>query len=371
MNRIIFNSSILRSSTTSKHANLFCSSYALFSPVRGFARRRKQIKMPVPQFRKRLDCVIFGLPNVGKSVLLNELVKQKLAATCHKRHTTRDEILGVFNHRHTQLVFFDTPGYIANGSDLKKEMKTLRETATSSLDKSDVVLLVVDAARRLDHNGKYLFGEMARLALQKARKEIILVLNKVDLVYPKERLLELTHEYVSLINGIKLGPEYAHLAQLDTTTFMISALKNDGVLDLKNYLIQIADMKPWLLSSEEGITDMTDEQRVEEIVMEKLMMNVHDEIPYTAEIECTDIEHSAHHVKVNVAIILEANRQQKIVLGHQGRTMLKIRQDTSAELEKIYNNKTVLVFFDIKSKKGKNNASTASSSGSDGIDSYN
>lgn len=320
---------------------------------RNFARKRKNFRLPVPSFKKRLDCVIFGLPNVGKSVLINSLVKQKLAATCHKRHTTRNEILGVFNHRNTQLVFFDTPGYIAKGSDLKKEMLTLRETATSSLDKSDVVLLVVDAARKIDHNAQFLFGEMARMAVVKAKKEVILVLNKVDLVEPKDRLLDITRQYVSLINGVKLGPENAHLAELDTTTFMISAMQNDGVLDLKNYLIQIADMKPWLLSEEEGITDLSDEDRVEEIILEKLMMNVHEEIPYTAEVVCTGIEHSARHVKIKVDILLEAARQRKIVLGHQGRTMLKMRQDASAELENIFK-KTALIFFDIK--VGKDNS---------------
>jgi GTP-binding protein Era len=312
--------------------------------------------MPVPNFKKRLDCVIFGLPNVGKSVLLNALVKQKLAATCHKRHTTRNEILGVFNHRNTQLVFFDTPGYIGKGSDLRKEMKTLRETAAESLNKSDVVLLVVDAARKIDHNAQYLFGEMARMAVKKAKKEIILVLNKVDLVNPKQKLLEITRKYVSLINGVKLGPERAHLAELDTTTFMISAQDNDGVLDLKNYLIQIADMKPWLLPEDAGITNMSDEERVKEIILEKLLMNVHEEIPYTAEVNCTRIVHVPRHVKVYVEITLESGRHKKIVLGHQGRTMLKIRQDAAADLDKIFD-KTSLIFFDVKIAKDNNSES--------------
>lgn len=287
---------------------------------------------------------------MGKSVLMNSLVKQKVSAICRKRHTTRQEILGVFNHRHTQLVFFDTPGYIAKGSDLRKEMKTLRETATGSLDKADVVLLVVDAARRIDHNAKYLFGEMVKLALAKAKKEIILVLNKVDLVEPKRMLLPITHEYVSLINGVKLGPERAHEAKLDTTTFMISAQDNDGVLDLKNYLIQIAEVKPWLLPEEAGVTDLSEEERVEQIVLEKLMSHVHEEIPYKAEVVCNSVEHGINSIICRVDVTLDSTRHRKVVIGHQGRTMLKIRQAACQDLEEIFK-QTTLIQFDFKVRK--------------------
>lgn len=323
---------------------------------RGFARKRKPFNMPVPKFEKRLDCVIFGLPNVGKSVLLNSLVKQKLAATSRKRQTTRGEIQGVFNHRNTQLVFYDTPGYIAKSADLKKEMQVIREKATSTLVKSDVVLLVVDAARRIDHNARYLFGEMTRLAVKSAKKEIILVLNKVDLVNPKRKLLEITREYISLINGVKLGPENAHLAQLDTTTFMVSATENDGVLDIKNYLIQIADMKPWMLSKEEGFTTMSKEERVEEIILESFLDHVHEEIPYIAKIKCTKIsQHSTRTgsvAAIEVDILLDNVRQRKIVLGHQGQTLLRIRQDACSTLEPIFGC-LVILKFDIKVRKEK------------------
>jgi GTPase len=318
--------------------------------VRGLARKRKEIVLPVPKFQKRLDCVIFGVPNVGKSVLLNELVKQKLSATTHKRHTTRGEILGVFNHRNTQLVFYDTPGYIGKSDSLKQEMKLMRELASSSLEKSDVVLLVVDAARKITERTQFLFAEMVKIALGHAKKELILVLNKVDLVEPKMRLLEITKAYVSLINGIKLGPEKAHLAELDTTTFMISALHNDGVLDLKNYLIRIADMKAWLLKENQGITTLSEEERIEEIILEKLLENTHDEIPYIAEIQCTQIIREPRVLKINVEILLESGRQRKIVIGHQGRTMVKIRQASAEILEKIYQ-KAVLITFNIQATK--------------------
>jgi GTP-binding protein Era len=325
-----------------------------------YLRTRKEIKLAPPHIEKRLDCVIFGLPNVGKSVLLNSLIKFKLAATSRKRHTTRGEILGVFNHRNTQLVFYDTPGYISDVGDLRKEAKILRESATDSIGraKADVVLLVVDAAKPLTDNFKYLFGEVVNIGLKSVKKEVILILNKVDLVEPKSKLLDLTRELVSLINGVKLGEEKQHLAELDTTTFMISALKSDGTLDLKNYLIRIADKKRWLLSKEEGYSNLSMEQRIEELLLEKLLEHTHEEIPYIAKIECLNIElqqqDNEESVKVELNILVENTRQVKIVVGHQGRTMLAMRQSLSHEIEKLFQKKVYVYLYIKKSKQTVN-----------------
>lgn len=181
--------------------------------------------------------------------------------------------------------------------------------------------------------------------MEKSKIELILVLNKVDLVEPKEALLEVTREYVSLINGIKLGPEKAHLAQLDTTVFMISSLHNDGVIDIKNYLISIAPMRPWVIEKEQGITDMSDEDRVEEMVLEALMENTHDEIPYIAEINCKSIQTmKENQLRIEVDIGVESNKQQKIIIGQQGRTLVSIRQSAVEQLEKIFK-KDVILFL--------------------------
>lgn len=344
------------------------SSYTFgYAQVR-YIRKRRDLKMPPPpSIWKRLDCAIFGTPNVGKSVLLNALVKQKIAATNRKRHTTRGEILGVFNHRQTQLVFYDTPGYISKRDAMKQEFKTLRETSTNSVEKADVVLLVVDAARVLSPKQQYIFSEMVRIGLHHMKKELILVLNKVDLVEPKSKLLEITRQLVSIINGAKLGEEKSHLAKLDTTTFMISALNNDGVLDLKNYLMQTAEPKPWLLAKEKNgqspVTTLSDEERVEEIVLEKLLDHTHEEIPYVAKVECTSIgleSDNPNKMRFDVDILLENNRQVKMVVGHQARTLVKIRQSASEDLEKIYPGKTVYVYLWVKAGK-KSNASPSMS----------
>ncbi|RYH22338.1 hypothetical protein EON65_19385 [archaeon] len=240
-------------------------------------------------------------------------------------------------------------GYVTERDIKKEEFQVIRELADSTVEKADVVLLVVDSSRIITDNYRYVFGEMVKLALKHIKKEIILVLNKVDLVQPKTRLLDTTRELVSLINGVKLGSENAHLAKLDTTTFMISALNNDGVLDLKNYLIRKADMKSWLVK--EGITTLTPEEVVQEIILESLLDHTHEEIPYIADIECVSIQQmTASKVRIDVNIHLDSSRQAKIVIGEKGRTMLKIRQQSAEELEKIHK-KTVLLFLWIKENK--------------------
>jgi GTP-binding protein Era len=301
----------------------------------------RRVKVP-SKVEKRLDIAIIGRPNVGKSVLLNTLIKEKLAATSRKENTTRLEILGIYNHGNTQLAFYDTPGFVkAKGEG----SHALRSISADTSSKADVVLVVVDATQPFTNSYQDIFAEMVRTALRKAKKELILVLNKVDLVNPKTNLLITTRQLVSLINGIKLGPEKAHLAALDTTTFMISALQNDGVIDIKNYLISIADHKPWVIK-DNSLTNLSIEERVEQIVLESLLDSTHEEIPYIADIECTMVENmSDSRMRVEVDIYVDTPGQQRIVVGQQGRTLVKIRQATVAMLEDILKKQVILYLW--------------------------
>lgn len=310
-------------------------------------------ELPTPKFEKRLDIVILGTPNVGKSVILNKMVDSKIAATSRKQHTTRSEILGVFNYRNTQLAFYDTPGYIRKVDARKADTRTLNATAAATAKKADVALIVVDSARCKSVHYHDAFCELVRLGLDNAKKEIILVLNKVDLINPKSELLDITRMLVSLVNGVKLGPGNEHKAKLDTTTFMISALENDGLVDMKNYLIGSADMKPWVLSADEGVTGSSMESRVEEIVLEKLLEHTHEEIPYIADIECTDIQPlRGRIVEVNVNIWIDTPGQQRIIVGQQGRTLVKLRQSAVEDLEGIMDKKVILRLW-VKLRNGK------------------
>jgi GTP-binding protein Era len=162
---------------------------------------------------------------------------------------------------------------------------------------------------------------------------------------------------VSLINGVKLGPEGAEKAQLDATTFMISAQQNDGIIDLKNYLISLSRPKEWVIPKDKGNTLLTPQERVEQIVLEMLLDHTHEEIPYVADIECLSLKPAAPgsttRLRIDVNIIVDTGSQERIIVGHQGRTLVKIRASAVEVLEEILG-KDVLLFLWVKSREGKN-----------------
>lgn len=300
-------------------------------------------RVPENKVERRLDIVIIGAPNAGKSALLNTLLKTKLAATSHKKHTTRSQILGVFNHKNIQLAFYDTPGFVSSYEARKLDTITLQRVIKTSASSADVVIIMVDAVRSLSPVFLDTFAEMVKIAIDSAKMEIILVLNKVDLVVPKSNLLDTTRALVSLINGVKLGAGREDEAQLDTTTFMISALYKDGVLDLKNYLLSIAKYRPWILGKNKGITSLSDRGRVNEVILQALLENTHEELPYICTVDCTDIKTIRRDtIEINADIFVDTPNQQRILVGHQGRTLVIIRATASELLLKIFNKEVIL-----------------------------
>jgi GTP-binding protein Era len=358
---------------------------------------RPKRPLPAKSSEMRVDCVILGRPNAGKSVLLNSLIETKVAATNRKRHTTRGEILGVYNRRNTQIAFYDTPGYVFGQDAQSNEMKALRSISIAAVKKADVVILCVDAAiNRLSDHQQDSFVEMVKVAFQNAKMEVILVLNKVDIVKPKTKLLETTRQLVSLINGVKYAEEEAENAELDTTTFMVSALHDDGTKDLREYLAGLASKKAWILPrlsfphlssspldsggdngdleddgddeereeeleanaplipSRRNVTSLTPKQRVDEIILEKLLSETHEEIPYIADIRTKTIRRlNPTRLRIDVDIHVDTGAQQRIVIGHQARTLLAIRQKSCRVLEQVFGRDIILMLWvKTRMKKG-------------------
>lgn len=338
--------------------------------------------LPLKSGERRVDCVILGRPNAGKSVLLNSLIETKVAATNRKRHTTRGEILGVYNRRDTQIAFYDTPGYVFGQDAQSSQMKALRAIGIETVKKADVVVLCVDAAiSHLSDRQQDSFVEMVKVAFQNAKTEVILVLNKVDLVKPKTKLLETTRQLVSLINGVRYTEEEADEARLDTTTFMISALHSDGTKDLRDYLVDLATTKSWILPRksfpllpsalatdsridpkdqsitafpkgaplipyERNVTNLTPKERVNEVVLEKLLSETHEEIPYIADIRTKSIRRlNPTRLRIDVDIYVDTGAQQRIVVGRGARTLLAIRQKAVKVLEPVFRREIILMLW--------------------------
>lgn len=267
---------------------------------------------------------IIGAPNAGKSTLVNALVGAKVTIISRKVQTTRIQIRGIAMEGASQLVLIDTPGIFAPKRRLDKAMVA---SAWAGAADADQVLVLVDAAKGLDEDVERLFE---RLAGAPAKKPI-LVLNKVDRVDDKGRLLAPVQDLSSRIAFDKV--------------FMIAALNGDGVGELKRYLAAHVPEGPWLYPEDE-LSDIPVRQLAAEVTREKIYDNLHDELPYQITVETESWkELRDKSVRVEQTIYVERDSQKAIVLGKGGQTIKKISQASRAELTEIVGEPVHLFLF--------------------------
>ena len=252
---------------------------------------------------------LIGIPNAGKSTLLNNLVGSKVSIVSRKVQTTRALIRGIAIEGRSQIVFVDTPGIFAPKRRLDRAMVT---SAWGGAHDADVVCLLVDARRGLDEDNQALLAKLAEV-----RRPRILILNKIDLI-ERSRLLELT----GALNG-RLS---------FTQTFMVSALTGDGVDDLRKRLADLMPSGPWLYP-EDQISDAPLRMLAAEITREKIFERLHEELPYHSTVE-TDAwqERPDGSVRIEQTVFVERESQRKIVLGKGGQTIKAIGQAARREI---------------------------------------
>jgi GTP-binding protein Era len=271
--------------------------------------------------RKFLRVAMVGLPNSGKSTLLNAMVGEKLAAVSQTPQTTRARILGVVNRGEVQLAFLDTPGIHEARHELNHRMLQHVELA---LQEADLLLWVVDA------DGFFGPGEKALAKrLSKAKQPVYLVLNKLDLL-SKGRLLSKIAEYKDLVPFKEIIPVGAKLKQnLDP---LWSLLERD------------AQPGEWEFE-EEVFTDQTERSMASEFIREKILRKTREEVPHGVAIVIErwiesgeeeypeDLEEGGTFIQVQV--LVERSGHRKILLGNQGSMISEIRQSAQRELKKL------------------------------------
>jgi GTP-binding protein Era len=272
---------------------------------------------------------IIGAPNAGKSTLVNGLVGTKVSIVSHKVQTTRVPIRGIALAGHSQLIFIDTPGIFSPRRRLDRAMV---DAAWGGAGDADVVALVVDAARGLDDAVGAILDKLASVHQPK-----LLVLNKVDRLREKDRMLAL----VSEITG---------RAAFDRV-FMLSALDGDGVEDFKAYLADAVPEGPWHYPEDE-ISDAPMRLLAAEITREKIYHWLHDELPYAITVETTSwAERRDGSVRIEQTIFVERESQKAIVLGKGGRTIKQISTEARTELADITERRVHLFLF-VKVREG-------------------
>ncbi len=257
---------------------------------------------------------LVGAPNAGKSTLLNRLVGAKVSIVTPKVQTTRRRIIGVCLAGDAQIVFVDTPGIFAPKRRLERAMVA---AAWVGAHDADVVVVLVDARRGYDDATQRIVAGLA-----KKRRKAVLALNKIDLV-GREALLPLA-------------------AELDDTgafeeTFMISALKGDGVDDLRSAMAARLPSGPWLYP-EDQLSDLPWRILAAEVVREKLFLNLHQELPYALSVETESfVERKDGSVRIEALIYVLRASHKPIVLGKGGATIKRVgtaaRHDLEASLD--------------------------------------
>ena len=265
---------------------------------------------------------VLGAPNAGKSTLINELVGAKVSIVTHKVQTTRIRIMGIARKDESQIVFIDTPGIFEPRRRLDRAMV---EAAWRGANDADRIMLVVDAKRGMER-------DTARIVkgLENSKRTAVLVLNKIDLVKRKD-LLALAADF----NASKNFDE----------TFMVSALKGDGVSDILSRLACILPEGPWMFP-ENQLSDLPQRLMAAEVTREYLFLQTHQEVPYSTTVETESWEEFKDgSVKIEQTIYVQRDSQKVIILGKKGARLREIGASARQELTIIFSRKVHLFIY--------------------------
>ena len=277
---------------------------------------------------------IVGRPNVGKSTLMNKLIKEKVAIVSDKAGTTRDQIKGIINIGENQYIFMDTPG-IHKPKHLLGEHMT--NVALDTLNNADLILFMLDGTQGIS-TGDMFVNENAK----NSKTPIVLIINKIDKMTDEDIALKL--EEVKE----KLG-EFAGIITM-TGEYGICVHKIFEITE--KYLSN--DM--WFYP-EDYYTDLPVNKIVVETVREKILMLTSDEIPHSIAVEITDVETKPNIRKYEVTIYVERDSQKGIVIGKEGALLKKVGIEARKEIEALIDLKVNLKLWVKVKKKWRKNQS--------------
>lgn len=256
---------------------------------------------------------IVGRPNVGKSTLLNTLLGRKVSIVSPKPQTTRHRILGILTRPEAQVIFVDTPGLHAGGQ--RAMNRHMNRAALASLQDADVNVFVVEALRWTGEDQRVLDE------LLKQRRPIVLVLNKVDKVFPKERLLPFIEELSRRASFAEVIP--------------LSALKRSNVEQLPATIAHYLPQSPAHFPGDQ-VTDRSDQFQAAEIVREKLTWRLQQELPYGLTVVIEQFKEEDGRLLVNAMIWVERNGQKAIVIGSGGEQLKEVGRAARIEMSELF-----------------------------------
>ncbi len=262
---------------------------------------------------------IVGRPNVGKSTLLNRILGQKLSITSRKPQTTRHRILGVKTTADYQAIYVDTPG-LHRGSS-RALNRYMNRTALSAMEEVDVVVFVVEVPVWTDAD------EVVHDALSKRATPVIVALNKIDRIDDKSALLPIMAELAERTGYQRIVP--------------ISGTRGTNVSRLET---EVGSLLPTAsrLYPEDQVTDRPQQFFVAELIREKFLSRLGQELPYRLSVQVEYFEASAERIDIGAIVWIERRSQKGIVIGKQGHLMRTVGTEARAELERTLEKKVNL-----------------------------
>lgn len=269
---------------------------------------------------------LIGRPNVGKSTLMNYLIGQKIAITSNKPQTTRNRIQTVLTTDEGQIIFVDTPGIHKAKNKLGEYMVNVAE---STLNEVDVVLWLVEPSTFIGAGEKHIVEQLKRV-----KTPVILVINKVDMV-KKEEVLTFIDAYRKIYDFADIVP--------------VSARSGENTDELVKVIMKYLPYGPQFYD-EDTITDQPERQIVAEMIREKALHCLNDEIPHGIAVAIDSMKYRKKIVDIDATIICEKDSHKGIIIGKQGAMLKKIGSTARYEIEKMLDCKVNLQLW-VKVKK--------------------
>jgi GTP-binding protein Era len=280
-----------------------------------------------PSFRCGTIAIV-GRPNVGKSTLLNRLIGQKLSITSRKPQTTRHRILGIKTTASAQLIYVDTPGVHRDGT--RAMNRYMNRAALTAIHDVDAIVFVTEGLQFTDED-QFVLDQ-----LRDAQSPVLLVINKVDEIAEKERLL----------------PHLQHMAAKRefADIFPLSARKGDNVEALERKLVALLP-EAEAVFPEDQLTDRNERFLAAEFIREKLMRALGQEVPYALTVEIEQFKQEGRLRRIAAVIWVEREGQKRIVIGKSGEMLKNVGKQAREDMEKLFGGKVFLELW-VKVREG-------------------
>ncbi len=274
---------------------------------------------------------LVGRPNVGKSTLMNHLLGMKLAITSRKPQTTRHNLLGVDTRGEAQAIYVDTPGI---HDQLNRQINRMMvRSATSVLNDVDLIVMLLEHDKWTDEDALVLRH------VQRSARPVVAAMNKIDLLGRREALLPA----IERLAGLDLFQEFVP----------ISALKGQGLDALREVVARFLPEQPHLFPPDQ-VTDQSTRFLVSEIVREKIMRRLGDELPHRTTVLIEAYDERPYITEIRAVVYVERSGQKRILIGKEGHMLKSIGQDARRDIEQLVGSKVMLHLW-VKVRKGWTN----------------